>query len=113
MINLLNHLMTGIDLWVIAIVLCSGFFQKKYLQGFSISKRPDYDSALKTLLLSAIASTLYIFLLKDPEKSSNWSKYFFSYFGATSLYELLVSPFVEWIQKITGQAKTEDVTTKP
>jgi hypothetical protein len=109
--NLLNQLMAGIDLWIIAIVLCSGFFQKKYFQGFKISKDPSYDSALKTLALSFVVSLIYIYLVKDPAKSSNWSKYFFSYFGATSLYELLVSPFIDWIKKVTGQ-KT-DTENKP
>ncbi len=86
-----------------AIVLCSGFFQKRYFQGFRLSKLNDsYDSALKTLALSFVVSVIYIYLLKDPDKASNWSKYFFSYFGATSLYELLVQPFVEWIKKVTG-----------
>ena len=108
MTNLVEQLLKGIDLWIIAIVLCSGFFQKMYLKGFTLSK--SNDSALKTLLLSAIISTIYICLLKDPNKTSSWSKYFFSYFGATSLYELLVVPFIQWIKKITGQ---KDETPKP
>jgi len=101
--NLLNSLMEKLDLWVIGIVLCSGFFQARYLKGFTLSKDISYDSALKTLFLSGVASSTYIFLAKDPESATNWAKYFFSYFGATSLYELLVSPFVRWIKKITGE----------
>ena len=106
--NLLNSLMEKLDLWVVAIVLCSGFFQARYLKGFSLSKDISYDSALKTLGLSAIASSLYIVLAKDPNSATNWAKYFFSYFGATSLYELLVSPFVRWIKKITGEKETDN-----
>ena len=100
--------MEKLDLWVVAIVLCSGFFQARYLKGFSLSKDISYDSALKTLGLSAIASSLYIVLAKDPNSATNWAKYFFSYFGATSLYELLVSPFVRWIKKITGEKETDN-----
>lgn len=101
--NLFNAFADKLDLWIIGIVLCSGFFQRKYLKAFFWSKDPSYDSALKTLAVSFVASSLYIVLAKDPDSASNWAKYFVSYFGATSLYELLVSPFVKWIKKITGQ----------
>lgn len=90
--------------WVIVVlVLLCGFFQKRYLKGFSLSKETSYDSALKTLFLSAVVASLYIFLLKDPNKVNNWSKYFISYFAATSLYELLVTPFLAWIKSKTGE----------
>ena len=90
------------DVWIVGIVLCSGFFQQKYLKGIVWSKDASYDSALKTLAVSAVASAIYIVLLKDPESANNWAKYFVSYFAATSLYELLVSPFIKWVKKATG-----------
>ena len=49
-------------------------------------------------MLSAIVSIIYIVLIKDPEKPKNWSMYFLSYFAATSLYELIVNPFVDFIK---------------
>lgn len=98
-----EQVINALDFIVVAIVLVSGFFQKMYLKGIIFSKDDAYDSALKTLLVSAVFSTIYIFLIKDPDKSSNWSKYFLSYVFATSLYELLISPFVRFIKKKTGQ----------
>lgn len=103
---MIDALLSKLDFWVMGIVLCSGFFQKMYLKGFTLSKDPSYDSALKTLLVSGVASTIYIVFVKDPEQGNNWAKYFVSYFAATSLYELLVSPFVKWIKKVTGQSDT-------
>ena len=104
--NLLNSMLDKLDFWVIGIVLCSGFFQTRYLKAFRWSKDPSYDSALKTLALSAVVSSIYILLAKDTEKANNWAKYFVSYFAATSLYELLVNPFIKLIQKATGQKET-------
>lgn len=101
--NFFQSFLDKFDVWVVGIVLCSGFFQSKYLKGFSWSKDSSYDSALKTLALSAVASALYIVLVKDPESGNNWAKYFVSYFAATSLYELLVGPFLKYIKKATGQ----------
>jgi|JI10StandDraft_1071094.scaffolds.fasta_scaffold518208_2 hypothetical protein len=101
--NFFNSIADKLDFWVMGIVLCSGFFQRKYLKAFYFSKDATYDSALKTLLVSAVASCVYIFLLKDPDSANNWAKYFVSYFGATSLYELLVQPFIKWVKKATGQ----------
>lgn len=92
--NLLSHF----DYWIVIIVLLSGLFQKNYFKGFYLSKDSSYDSALKTLVLSLVVSAIYIILLKDPEKSNNWAQYFISYFAATSLYELLISPFVDYIK---------------
>jgi predicted neutral ceramidase superfamily lipid hydrolase len=94
--------MDKIDVYVVVIVLCAGFFQSRYLKGFALSKDSSYDSALKTLGLSAIASTVYIVLAKDPAHATNWAKYFISYFAATSLYELIISKFVDWVKEKTG-----------
>lgn len=107
--NFLDAIMDKIDLIVMGIVLCSGFFQKMYLKGVTWSKDASYDSALKTLAVSAVASSIYIVLIKDPNSATNWAKYFISYFGATSLYELLVSPFVRWIKKVTGSTDEPDL----
>lgn len=100
--NFFDAFLDKFDVWVVGIVLCSGFFQQKYLKGIVWSKDTSYDSALKTLAVSAVASALYIFLLKDPDSANNWAKYFVSYFGATSLYELLVNPFIRMIKRKTG-----------
>jgi hypothetical protein len=97
-----NSLLEKIDVYIVVIVLCAGFFQSRYFKGFQISKDPSYDSALKTLGLSAIASTVYILLARDPNSATNWAKYFISYFAATSLYELLISHLVDWIKTKTG-----------
>lgn len=101
--NLFEALLSKLDAVIMGIVLCSGFFQNKYLKGITWSKDKSYDSALKTLAVSAVASAIYIVLIKDPESANNWAKYFVSYFAATSLYELLVLPFIKWVKKATGQ----------
>lgn len=100
--NFFDAFLDKFDVWVVGIVLCSGFFQQKYLKGIVWSKDASYDSALKTLAVSAVASAIYIVLLKDPDSANNWAKYFVSYFGATSLYELLVQPFIRMIKRKTG-----------
>lgn len=97
-----------LDIYIIGLVILSGFFQKKYFKGFCLSKDGAYDSALKTLGLSAIVSGIYILLVKDPNVATPYAKYFLSYFAATSLYELLINPFVKWIQKKTGSDDTID-----
>lgn len=101
--NFFDSLLDKFDVWIVVLVLCSGFFQRMYLKGFYFSKDASYDSALKTLLVSAVVSVVYILLFKDPDKANNYAKYFVSYFGATSLYELLINPFVTWIKNKTGQ----------
>jgi hypothetical protein len=93
-----DTILNAIDFVIVALVLVSGFFQARYLKGFSLSKNESYDSALKTLMMSAIFSTVYILLIKDPEKASNWAKYFLSYVFSTSLYELLIQPFTRWLK---------------
>lgn len=96
-------ILNQIDFYIVCLVLASGFFQNRYLTGIVISKTNSLDSALKTLLVSFCVSAIYIMLIKNPEKSSNWAKYFLSYFFATSMYELLVDPFVNWIKKVTNK----------
>lgn len=96
-----NSFMDRIDITVVVIVLCAGFFQSRYIK-FRISKDDSYDGAIKTLLLSFLASMIYIMLMRNPANPTNWAKYFISYFAATSLYELLISKFVDWIKTKTG-----------
>lgn len=101
--NFFDAFISKIDFVIVALVLCSGFFQARYLSGIKVVKTDSLDSALKTLGVSFAVSAIYILTLKDPNKPDNWAKYFLSYFFATSMYELLVSPFVVWIKKVTGQ----------
>lgn len=94
-----DSLLGQLDVVIVGIVLCSGFFQKAYLRGFYFSKDASYDSALKTLTLSAMVSIIYILFLKhDGGIGKKLSGYFLSYFAATSLYELLINPFIAWIK---------------
>lgn len=92
-----------IDIYIVGLVLLSGFFQKKYFKGFTWSKDDSYDSALKTLATSFVVCSVYIIILKDPDRANNWAKYFISYFMATSIYELLVSKFMDWIQNLSSK----------
>lgn len=90
--------MDKIDVYIVGIVLLSGFFQKIYLKEWNLTKDAGYNSSLRTLIVSAIASSVYIILIKDPEKANNWAKYFISYFTATSVYDLVIDKFAQWIQ---------------
>lgn len=91
-----------LDFIIVCLVIASGFFQKNYLREWNIVKDVDYNSALRTLFCSAIVSAIYILLLKDPEKANNWAQYFLSYFAATSFYELLLEPFMNWFKRRFG-----------
>lgn len=88
----------NIDIIIVLIVLLSGFFQNSYLTGFSLSRNPKTDSAWKTLALSFIISVVWIWLSnRGKTEVLPLAKYFFSYFLATSLYELLINPFRNWL----------------
>lgn len=107
MIEFFESFSDKIDIYIVVLVLLSGYFQKKYLCHWCWYKSdPTYDSTLKTLAVSAIVCTIYIWLLKDPEKANNWVKYFISYFMATSIYELIIDKFVSWVQEKTSRTKT-------
>jgi hypothetical protein len=101
--NFFDAFAEKLDIYIIGIVLISGFFQKRYFKGFYLNKKDSsYDSALKTLALSFVACIVYLMLTKKADNANHWAKYFISYFAATSLYELLVDPFVKWIKAKTG-----------
>jgi len=117
MIQYLQDLFPNVDAIIVLLVLMSGFFQERYLRGFKISKDSDLDGALKTLIVSGIFSVIYIVLLMDESSRHNWSKYFLSYVSATSLYQLVIGPFVKfikkWIAKVTGTTDTSDPVKPP
>lgn len=104
----------NLDIIIIAIVFLSGFFQEKYLIDWKWVKDGRLDASLKTLAISFIASSIYIILMyKEAKRSStdgivllNWSKYFISYFTATSLYDLGIRPLRKWITKKLGEGDT-------
>jgi hypothetical protein len=88
----------NVDIIIVLIVLLSGFFQSSYLTIIELSKNPKTDSAWKTLTVSFVASMVWIiFTHKGSKDPLPLAKYFFSYFLATSLYELLINPFKNWI----------------
>lgn len=102
----------NIDLMIFLIVMLSGFFQEKYLPHWKLVKDERLCAALKTLFVSFLASTIYIFIVyKEAKGQANatgaavllpWGKYFITYFAATSIYDLLIRPFRKWITKVTG-----------
>lgn len=99
----------NINLIIVGIVLLSGFFQKRYLCIIKISKNDSYDSAVKTLIVSLVACAIWIALDKSTLGTPTpWASYFISYFTATSLYELIIQPFSNWIKKITNTPTTDN-----
>ena len=79
----------NIDLVIVLLVLGAGFFQKRYLYTPWNRTSKSHDSAIKTLALSSIASTIYVLLLHLQDKTAPiaWVQSFVSYFFATSFYE--------------------------
>ena len=97
----------NIDIYIVLIVLLSGFFQSSYLKGFKLSGDRGYDGALKTLLLSFIIGVTYVYLVYTSDKSAvvPYGKYFVSYFATTSIYELVIDPFRKAIVKKFGSSE--------
>lgn len=91
-----------IDPIIALLVLAGGFFAKTYLT-FGFFNR--MSNAHKTLLVGSIFSAAYILVLwlKGSWTAELWTTFFFSYVATTSFYELLINPFIRWINKITGQ----------
>lgn len=94
-----------IDYIIVLLTLVSGFFQARFIR-LNLVKDKSLNSAYWTLIVSLVACSIYLFLIK-PHKEM-YALYFVSYFVATSLYELMVKPFVNWIKKTTGQ-KQDDI----
>jgi hypothetical protein len=105
----------NLDLIILVICLLSGFFQERYLSGWALVKDARLCAALKTLIVSLGASTIYIVISYNQMKGQAdgaavlvpWGKYFITFFTATSIYDLLIRPFRRWIAKVTGE-KDED-----
>ena len=97
----------NVDPVIILLVILAGFFQKKYLCKWIISKDGKFDGALKTLLVSAVFAAVWIAL--SPERSKDdIRQYFFSYVFATSLYELILRPFSKWIGSETDSTPEQE-----
>ena len=109
--EIINYLKTewNIDLWILLIVILSGFFQKTYFQGFNLSKSGRYDEALKTLILSFFVGLIYLYLVYVQDRAADipWAKYFVSYFAATSIYELVINPIRQALIKKFGGTETQ------
>lgn len=105
----------NLDLIIFAIVMLSGFFQERFLSGWKVSKDSRLSAALKTLIVSFLASSIYIFFSHRQLKGHGdgadvlipWGKYFMTFFAATSVYDLLVRPFRRWLAKVTGEKDEE------
>jgi len=110
----------NLDVIVIILVFLSGFFQEKYLCEFKWAKDSRIDASIKTLAVSFIVSSVYIFLMfkelkrvaEDGKVLVPWAKYFISYFAATSLYDLGIRPLRKWIKKKIGDTESDSVTNK-
>jgi hypothetical protein len=86
----------NIDWVIVILVIASGYFQSAYMKDL------NFADALKTLLVSFIASGIYLLLAGDLNDKASLAKYFFSYFIATSLYEILLKG---WTKKLIGDQK--------
>lgn len=105
----------NIDTVIVAIVFLAGFFQEKYLCRFKWSNDNRFDAGLKTLVVSIIVSTLYIFLVyREAQRTDEnafipWGKYLISWFTATSLYDMGIRPLRKWIKKKTGDDSPDPI----
>lgn len=110
-----------IDPIIIAIVFLSGMFQEKYFR-FELAKDKRYSNGLKTLFLSLLVGVIYAFIVYHDEKAAlkksgaedisvsiPLKMYFISYFAATSLYDMAVRPFRNWLNKKFGNKEEPQV----
>lgn len=79
----------NLDLVIIALVLCGGFFQSYYLFNIKLS------AAVKTLVVSFVFTMLYAVALwiAGSFDKSMLPKFILSYAVATSMYELLIKKY--------------------
>lgn len=105
-----------LDVVIVALVFLSGFFQEKYLRT-PWRKDPRFDASLKTLVISLLISSIYIMVSykeakrMDAETLIPWAKYLFSWFAATSLYDMCIRPLRKWIKKKTGDTDDSPIST--
>jgi len=88
----------NIDWVIVILVIASGYFQNAYLKDL------NFADALKTLLVSFVVSGIYLLLVGDLNDKASLARYFFSYFIATSLYEILLK---SWTKKLIGDQKNK------
>lgn len=84
--RIFEFLLENTDFTLFGLILFSGLFVKKYIQ---ISIKTSY----KVLLTSVLIST--VFYITSECKTECITKYLFTYFFATSTYELLIA----WVVK--------------
>jgi hypothetical protein len=89
---------SNIDWVIVLLVIASGYFQAAYMKDL------NFADALKTLLVSFVVSGIYLLLVGDLTDKGSLAKYFFSYFIATSLYEILLKG---WTKKLIGDYKNK------
>jgi hypothetical protein len=88
----------NIDWVIVILVIASGYFQSAYLKDL------NFNDALKTLFVSFVVSGIYLLLVGDLNDKASLARYFFSYFIATSLYEILLK---SWTKKLIGDQKNK------
>lgn len=84
----------NIDWIIVLFVIASGYFQTFYTKRIT-----QISGAIKTLILSFVVVTIYLFLEGSLFNKQMLSHYFFSYFMATSMYEIILYPITAFIQK--------------
>ncbi len=97
-----------IDPVMFLLIIAGGFFAKTYLKSWG------WTMAWKTLTVGTVFMTAWIGViwLKGEWTKELWTTAFISYVSSTSFYELLINPFVRWINAITGQTPI-DTDGKP
>jgi hypothetical protein len=80
--NLINFFETNLDYYLLIMIILSGIFITKYTAKIKI------ENTYKVLISSILISSVFYFI-EDCNKSC-LNKYLFTYFFATSFYELIV-----------------------
>jgi hypothetical protein len=88
----------NIDWIIVILVIASGYFQNAYLKDLV------FNDALKTLLVSFVASGIYLAFAGNLTDKASIAKYFFSYFLATALYDVLLKG---WTKKLIEKQKNK------
>ncbi|TAN17245.1 MAG: hypothetical protein EPN37_07265 [Chitinophagaceae bacterium] len=100
--NIFETFINQINTVVMILILLGGIFATRYLTTWKIT------SAWKTLIVGTLFVTIYIGIkaLEDTFKVADIESYFITYCVTTSLYELILKHFMDWIQNQLNSSKT-------
>lgn len=92
--NIFEQFINQINVVIMVLILLGGIFATRYLVDWK------FNSAWKTLIVGTIFTAIYIGIkaFEKDFKTEDIESYFITYCVTTSLYELILKHFMDWIQ---------------